>query len=161
MASFGGGEGEEGLFSVDIKRRAIREQCGGNIDAGQRKLPWRMAPLIVSPAIAVGQMGHDFHNEQVGTIHHMPGTAIAECADQFLKHVNVKLHSPLGGNGGVGEQTGQGGHFVGQVARPHHDVGPEQFAVMRDQLIGEIASRGLRIFYLGGRAPLGFRVEST
>ncbi len=148
LAQFGDG--------VCWRRRQMQDRNGVTSDSsstgdvlsqkpGSVALPRRMAAIMVSPAVAVGQMGHDFQHQQVGPIHHVPGAAIAERADQLFEHVHVQLHRPLGGNAGLGQQAGERRHFVGQVAGPHDDVRPEHLAVVSHKAIGKIAFCRVRI----------------
>jgi hypothetical protein len=58
---------------------------------------------MVASSVAVGQMGHDFKNQQVGSIHHVPGAAIAERANELFKYAEMKLHGALSRNIRLGE----------------------------------------------------------
>ena len=77
-------------------------------ESRQIELPrWAACSLMVSPPVAIGQMGHDFQHQQIGPRHHVPRAAIAERADQLFEHLHVELHRALGRDIGLGEQAGQ------------------------------------------------------
>jgi hypothetical protein len=43
-------------------------------------------------------MGHHFHDQQIGPIHHVPSTAAAEGANEIFEHMHMQLHGLLSGD---------------------------------------------------------------
>ena len=94
---------------------------------------------MVTPAIAVGQMGHDFQHQQIGPRHHVPGAAIAERADQFFEHVDVKLHRALGRDARPRSAGWRASSFRRPGCRRPSRRSAQHFAVVGDEAVGEIA----------------------
>ncbi len=66
-----------------------------SLESRQPQLRRRAAILMVSPPVAIGQMGHDFQHQKIGPRHHVPRAAIAKRTDELFEYLHMQLHRPL------------------------------------------------------------------
>ena len=88
-----------------------------------------------------------------------------ESGDEFFQDGHVQLQGPLGGDPGGGQHFAEVGHLGGEVADPRDPLGPQQFAVVRDERLRQIERHvpggayrsGEAIFELGTLGRRGSR----